>query len=157
MAAPSISIVNDSDIAVTGWDCGTVQANSDSAILTLKIWNNRGGSTAISDLKDVSITTLDVDGGSSSDVVSGKWVQVNAQYVDGSTSVWTAIGGTTLKYLRADNLVAADGFVIRGIANDGTFANSKSNYCTCRLKAHVPLNATPGTKTWKTRINGYYV
>jgi putative cofactor-binding repeat protein len=157
MAAPSITIVNDSDITVASWDCGTVQANSDSTILTILVWNNRGGSTALSDLKDVSITTLDIDGGSSSDVVAGKWVQANVPKVDGNNTTWTAIGGTTVKYLRADALAAADGNVIRGIANDGTFTNAKSNYCTCRLKAHVPLNATPGTKVWKTRINGYYV
>jgi putative cofactor-binding repeat protein len=157
MAAPSITIVNDSDITVASWDCGTVQANSDSTILTILVWNNRGGSTALSDLKDVSITTLDIDGGSSSDVVAGKWVQANVPGIDGNNTTWTAIGGTTVKYLRADALAAADGNVIRGIANDGTFTNSKSNYCTCRLKAHVPLNATPGTKVWKTRINGYYV
>jgi putative cofactor-binding repeat protein len=157
MAAPSITIVNDSDITVASWDCGTVQANSDSTILTILVWNNRGGSTALSDLKDVSITTLDIDGGSSSDVVAGKWVQANVPGIDGNNTTWTAIGGTTVKYLRADALAAADGNVIRGIANDGTFTNAKSNYCTCRLKAHVPLNATPGTKVWKTRINGYYV
>lgn len=157
MAAPNITIVNDSDITVASWDCGTVQANSDSAILTIRVWNNRGGSTALSDLKDASITTLDIDGGSSSDVVAGKWVQVNVPNLDGNTTTWTAVGGSTVKFIRADSLTSADGNVIRGTANDGTVVNSAANYATCRLKAHVPLNATPGTKTWKTRLNGYYV
>lgn len=157
MSAPSITIVNDSDVTVASWDCGTVQANSDSAILTILVWNNRGGSAALSDLKDASITTLDIDGGSSSDVVAGHWVQVNVPGIDGDMTTWTSIGGATVKYLRADSLTSADGNVIRGVANDGTVANGKANYCTCRLKAHVPLNATPGTKTWKTRLNGYYV
>ena len=157
MAAPSITIVNDADVTVASWDSGTVQANTDSAILKIHIWNNRGGSSALSDLKDASITTLDIDGGSSSDVVAGKWVQVNCACVDGSETVWQAVGGTTVKFIRADSLNASDGYVIRGTTNDGTFSNSKANYSTCRLKVHVPLNATPGTKTWKTRLNGYYV
>lgn len=157
MSAPIITIVNDADQTIANWDCGTVQANNDSAILTVRIWNNKAQTSAVSDLKDASITTLDIDGGVSSDVVSGKWVQINAPYVDGNETTWTQIGGSTLKYVRADGCNAADGYVIRGTANDGSATNAKVNYATCRLKVHVPLNATPGVKTWKTRLNGYYV
>lgn len=157
MPAPSITVVNDVDASISNWDCGTVQANFDGPILEIKIWNNRGGSNALSDLKDVSITTLDIDGGASTDVVAGKWVQVNVPEIDGDLTTWTAIGGTTTKQLRADGLLPADGAVIRGVANDGTYSNAKTNYCTLRLKVHVPLNAQPGGKTWKTRLNGYYV
>ena len=157
MSAPSIIVVNGSDATVASWDCGTVQANNDSGILDIVIWNNRGGGTALSDLKDVSITALDVDGGSSSDVVAGKWTQINVPTVDGDTSTWTQIGGATTNALRADGLASSVGSVIRGTANDGSLVGSKVNYCSARLKVHVPLNATPGTKTWKMRINGYYV
>lgn len=157
MSAPIITIVNDADMTIANWDCGTVQANNDSAILTVRIWNNKGQSSAVSDLKDASLTTLDIDGGVSSDVVSGKWVYVNAPQVDGNESTWTQVGGATLKYIRADGLNSSDGYTIRGTANDGNLTNSKANYATCRLKVHVPLNATPGVKTWKTRLNGYYV
>lgn len=157
MSAPSITVVTDADATVASWDAGTVQANNSSAVLSLVIWNNRGGTSALSDLKDASITTLDVDGGSSSDVVSGKWVQVNVPSIDGSTTVWSQIGGDTVKYLRADGLTSSDGSVIRGTANDGSITGSKVNYCKVNMKAVVPLNATPGTKNWKTRLNGYYV
>lgn len=157
MAAPSISVISDQDQTVANWDAGTVQANNDSAVLTILIWNNRGGSTALSDLKDCTITSLDTDGGSASDVVSGKWVNVNVKSIDGNTTTWTAVGGPTTKSLRADGVEAADGYIIKGTANDGNKNNSKVNYCTVRLKVHVPLNATPGTKNWKMRINGYYV
>ena len=157
MAAPSITIVNEFDTTIASWDCGTVQANTDSGILTMTIWNNRGGGTATSDLKDVSITALDVDGGSTTDVVAGKWTQVNVPAVDGNSTTWTAVGGSTTKMLRADGLASSDGSVIRGTVNDGSLASSKPNYVTCRLKVHVPLNAQPGTKDWKMRLNGYYV
>ena len=154
--APRITIVNDIGTTVASWNCGTVQAANYSNVLTILVWNNKGESTAVSDLKDASITTVDIDGGTSSDVVQGKWVQVNVPSMDGD-STWTAIGGSTVKYIRADGLGAAAGNVIRGTANDGSVLNSKTNYATCRLKVYVPINATPGTKMWKTRLNGYYV
>lgn len=157
MAAPSITIVNDSDQTVANWDAGTVQANNDSAVLTILIWNNRGGGSALSDLKECTITSLDIDGGASSDTVAGKWVQVNVPSIDGNQTTWTQIGGATTKNLRADGVQAADGFIIKGTTNDGSKANAKPNYCTARLKIHVPLNANPGTKSFKMRINGYYV
>ena len=156
MAAPSITIVNDSDATIANWDVGTVQANTDSNILKAIIWNNRGGGVALSDLRDVTITALDIDGGASTDVVAGKWTQVNVPNIDGNETTWTAIGGATTKSLRADGLSAADGPIIKGTANDGSLATSKVNYCTIRLKEHVPLNANPGTKNWKMRLNGYY-
>lgn len=159
MAAPSITIVNSSDATIANWDVGTVQANTDSNVLTAIIWNNRGGATALSDLKETNITALDVDGGSSSDVVAGKWTWINATHINGSmssSSGWQPVGGADAFSLRADGLSASDGYTISGAANDGTLVNSSTNYCTIHIKVHVPLNATPGTKNWKMRLNGYY-
>lgn len=155
MAAPIITIVNKAGTTIANWDCGTVQANNDSATLEILIWNNKGNSTAVSDLKDASLTTLDIDGGISSDVVQGKWVQVHVPSMD-NEGTWTQIGGSTLKYIRADGCNSSDGYVIKGGANDGS-SSATTNFSTCNLKVHVPLNATPGVKTWKTRLNGYYV
>ena len=157
MAAPSISIVNEQDQTIANWDAGTIQANNDSTVLTMRVWNNRGGGTAVSDLKECTVTSLDTDGGASSDVVSGRWIQVNVNSVDGNTTTWTQVGGTTTKSIRADGVPVSDGYIIKGTTNDGSTNNSKTNYCTIRVKIHVPLNATPGTKTCKLRINGYYV
>lgn len=158
MAAPIITILNNSEVTVASWDAGTVQADKDSSVLTLRIWNNKGNNTTpVSDLKDCSITTLDTDGGTSSDVVAQKWVRINVPEVDGNSTTWTAIGGGDVKYIRADGISSTAGYVIQGTTNDGTLTNSKPNYCTVSLKVHVPLNATPGTKVWKTRLNGYYV
>lgn len=156
-SAPIITVVTDTDQTVANWDIGTIQSNNDSSVLTILIWNNRGGATATSDLKDCSITSLDVDGGSSSDVVSGKWVNVNIQSIDGNTTTWTQVGGSVVKALRADGVTASDGNMIKGTTNDGNKTTSKVNYCTARLKLHVPLNAVSGARSWKMRINGYYV
>lgn len=157
MAAPSITIVNESDQTASNWDAGTIQANTDSAVLALRIWNNKGGNTAVSDLKECNVTILDMDGGSSSNPVAGKWLQINVPRVDGNTTVWTAIGGTTTKSIRADGLGASDGYTIRGTTNDGSVSNGTPNYCTIRLKIHVPLNAVAQSYSCKMRINGYYV
>jgi hypothetical protein len=75
------------------------------------------------------------------------------------STVWTAVGGTTTKMIRADGLNSADGNVIKGTTNDGVAATaaSKANYATVNLKVSVPINATPNTYNFKTRINGYYV
>ena len=160
MASPSISVVNAStDTSVANVDFGTVQANNDSVVVPVRIWNNRGGAAALSDFRDVSITSLDVDGGASSDIVAGKWVRINCPTVDGNASTWTQVGGSTVKFLRAVGVAAADGNIIKGTVNDG-IANtigSKVNYTEINIKVHVPLNAVPGSKAWKMRLTGYYV
>lgn len=158
MAAPSITVVNTSDRTVVNWDAGICQANNDSGVLTILVWNNRGGGEALSDLNDCNITSLDVDGGSTSDVVAGKWVRVNCPVVDGNSTTWTQVGGDTVKYFRADGITASEN-VLSGAINDGnkSTAASKKNYSTLNLKVHVPLNATPGMKSYKMRINGYYI
>jgi hypothetical protein len=156
MAAPSLTVVDSTDKTVTIWDAGVVMANNDSNVLSITLWNNRGGSTNLSDLKEANITTLDPDGGALTDVVANKWVRVNTPALDGSTSVWTPVGGNVVKMLRADGCTAADGYVIKGTANDGTLANAKPNYVTINLKHHVPAGATTGIRDFKTRINGYY-
>ena len=80
MAAPSITVVNAStNTTQTNWSVGVVKANNDSSVLQILIWNNRGGSTDLADLRDASITSLDTDGGAASDPVANKWLKVNAR------------------------------------------------------------------------------
>lgn len=156
MAAPSLTVVDTSDRTVTSWDNGVVQANQESNILEVIIWNNRGGETSIADLKDANITALDIDGRAITEVVLGRWTKVNVPILDNSENVWTPIGGTTAKMIRADGLTDNDGFTIKGLANDGTLNNSKENYCRVRLKTQVPAGISAGVRDWKIRINGYF-
>ena len=149
MAAPSLTVVDNSDRAV-------VQANQEGNELSLTIWNNRGGSVALSDLKEANITALDTDGRMVTEVVVDKWTRVNVPSIDGGTNIWTPVGGNTVKMLRADGLSASDGFTIRGTANDGTLVNAGANYCSVNLKVRVPAGVSAGVRDWKIRINGYY-
>lgn len=155
MTAPQLTVVNsNTDTAVTTWDCGVVQANSTSNQLEILIWNNRSGTTAVADLKDANITTL-ANNTAGQEVVDGKWVKVNAPSMDG---VWTAVGGTSGKMIRADGLSASNGNVIKGTANDGNknTTASKQNYCTVKIKTVVPANTTAGVRDFIIRINGYW-
>lgn len=156
MPAPSLTVVDSSDHTVTQWDNGVVQANNESAVLELIVWNNRGGSVALSDLKEANITALDVDGRAVTEVVTNKWTRVNVPSIDGSDNIWTPVGGSIAKSLKADGVGTTEGFVIKGEANDGTLANSKNNYCTVRLKTKVPAGVDAGIRDWKMRIQGYF-
>lgn len=157
MAAPSITVVNSKDETINTWDAGVIQANNESAVLQIYVWNNRNGSTALSDLQSANITALDIDGGSNSDVVAGKWVKVNVPSVDGNKTTWTPVGGSDTKDLKGTNVTS--GNTIKGSTNNGSKddPDAKGNYCEVNLKVVVPVNATPGTKSFKMRINGYYV
>ena len=159
MAAPSITVVNAAtNTTIPNWSVGVVKANQSSTVLSIQIWNNRGGSTDLADLRDASITSLDIDGGNSSDPVANKWLHVNVPEMDGASS-WTAVGGTSTKFIRGDTVTATEGNIIKGTANDGNASTtaSKVNYTTVNLRVDVPVNATPNTYNFKTRINGYYV
>ena len=159
MAAPSITVVNAAtNTTIPNWSVGVVKANNSSTVLSIQIWNNRGGSTDLADLRDASITSLDIDGGNSSDPVANKWLHVNVPEMDGASS-WTPVGGTSTKFIRGDSVTATEGNIIKGTANDGNASTtaSKVNYTTVNLRVDVPVNATPNTYNFKTRINGYYV
>ena len=54
---------------------------------------------------------------------------------------------------KKDSAVAAI-LIVNTIANT---IGSKVNYTEINIKVHVPLNAVPGTKSWKMRLTGYYV
>lgn len=157
MAAPNLTVVDTSDRPITSWDNGVVQANSESPILTILVWNNRGNDSSVADLKDANITVLDIDGRAISEVVQGKWVRVNVPAIDNSENVWTPIGGVTAKMIRADGLSEEDGYTIKGTANDGSTLNSKENYCTIKLKTKVPAGASAGVKDFRIRCQGFYV
>ena len=152
MAAPSITITDASNRTITNWDAGEVQSSKQSAVLTCKIWNNRGGNTSLSDLRDVSITVLDMDNKATSDVVTDHWLGVKCLGEDD----FTRVGGTVVKQFRADGLTVTDGYVIQGSANNGVEVDSQANVATVDLSFFVPENVTAGTRDVKIRIMGIY-
>lgn len=151
---PIIRIYDESHTnIISSWNAGTVRAQEPSAALNINIWNNKGGDTSVSDLKECTLGVYDADGGSTGDVSTGKWVQVNIPSVDGDGTTWTAIGANTTKKIRA-NGIATD-YTISGVANNGT-ATATTNYCSMKLRINAPINSEPGNKEFRVRLTGYY-
>ena len=156
MAGPNIAIYDSNNTStVSTWNVGTVQAQTPSAELVVNIWNNKGGQSAVSDLKDCTVTVLDSNGSTyTEDVAREKWVQVNVQSIDGNDTTWTAIGGETTHGIRANSGQTEN--TISGAVNNGQAASSGPNVCTAKFRINTPINATPGSKSFKIRLTGYY-
>jgi hypothetical protein len=163
MAAPVITLYDSANTAVvSSWPVGTVKAGNPSSVLELLVWNNKGGASAVSDLKEATVACKDGNGENTGEVPVGLWMNtlVNstaALDTDGTTKIYSAIGGDTTRPLRGEGVSAATGDVISGAVNDGTTANSTTNYCNCKFKVVIPINATAGTFAFKLRFQGYYV
>lgn len=166
MAAPQVSWYSvDNTTQVNRWDIGTVDAGDLSAEFAVLIWNNRGGQTALSDMTNCTITTKDSGGGNGGDaqnitnqLVFGKWIETQVTSAGESGTTWTAIGGTATKAIKAQGAGAASG-IIKGGVNDGNHAteNTKNNYCSLKLRANVPPEATAGLINFLTRVSYQYV
>ena len=153
---PLIGIFDETNTAIQAtWNVGIVKAQAPSAELTINIWNNKTGTVDVSDLRDPMLAVLDSNGlTANTPVPQDKWVQVNVESVDGNTTTWTPIGGTTTKLLRANDGVTED--VIKGTINNGDPLLYPQNVCTAKLRIVAPLNSIPGNFTFKIRLTGYY-
>ena len=162
MATPIITLLgSDQATAVSEWHVGTVKAGNDSAVLEVNVWNNKGGSAAVSDLIESTVAVKDGNGDDTGAVPAGLWVQTlidtTADVDANSTKQYSKIGGQTTRPLRGNGILASAGDVISGAINDGTAANSGNNYCNCKFKVNVPQNSVSGTQQFKIRFQGYYV
>jgi hypothetical protein len=164
MPAPLVSWYDfNNTLEQTNWAIGTVDAGSESAVFRALIWNNRGGGSPLSDMVNCAITTKDTSGGNTTEVVTGKWIQV--QVNSAGEGVFMAIGGTEGVALPGgltghEHPIKAQGGPngeISGAANDGTKVNSALNFADVSLKAAVPLTASAGSTNFLVRIAYQYV
>lgn len=154
MAAPIISWYKADNVTqVTTWDLGVVDAGTVSTDSTFLIWNNRGGSGAVSDMTNCTITTKDSGGGNTGELLLNKWIE--AKLLGDST--YTAVGGATTKAIKGGN--SAPTGTISGAANDANTATTatQSCYATVILHANVPPTATAGNVDFLTRIAYQYI
>lgn len=150
MPAPTVSWYNvDNTAQETSWQIGTVDAGSPSQYKTFLIWNNRGGSSALSDMTGCTITTKDISGGDTGELVTGKWVRVRVDSM--SETSFTEIGGTTTKAIKAGGSAPAG--TIKGTNNDGTKANSAANFAQVTVYAQPSVTATAGNVDFLLRIS----
>ncbi|SEF95124.1 hypothetical protein [Paenibacillus sp. UNC499MF] len=131
------------------WDIGPVDAGTASTEKTFYIWNNRGGTAAVSDMGGCTITTKDSAGGNTGELVLNKWIEMKCDSMNETT--FSPIGGAAIRVIQAGGGAGAG--IIKGTANDGTVANSVPNFAKITVRANVPANATAGNYAFLTRIN----
>ncbi len=131
----------------TEWPIGVVDAGSLSQPTTFLIWNNKGLGTDLSDMTNCTITTKDVLGSNTGEVVMNKWIEARVDSL--SETTFTPVGGTTTKVVQAGG--AAGAGRIKGTANDGSLG-AEVNYAKVTLRANIPSTATAGNFTFLTRI-----
>lgn len=154
MAAPIVSwYTADNSSQVTQWDIGTVDAGSISNTFTVLIWNNRGNSTAVSDMTNCSITTKDNAGGNTGELVTNTWIEVKVDSL--SETSFSAIGGTVTHDLRAQ-AANSPAKTIKGTSNTGQLTD-EANFAKLTLRANVPPTATAGLVNFLTRVSYQYV
>lgn len=57
-------------------DFDTVDAGTFSREFSILVWNNRGQSSAVSDMTQCTVTTHDQNGGNTGELVTGRWIEV---------------------------------------------------------------------------------
>lgn len=175
--------VRDNSAEWSRWDIGVVDASTTSKDFGFLIWNNRGGSTDVPDMEDVTITTKDELGGESSDLVTGTWIRVrndtmqetdftpvgyddvNSEVVkhpiktDKSTTYTYAGTETPVTSTPGDvNHTSVNGETcILGVGNDGSKENAAGNFVELTMHAYVPGNASAGLVNFLTRVSYKYV
>jgi hypothetical protein len=157
MPAPIVSFYDENGAnPITKWNIGEVDAGSDTEHLKFTIWNNKAGSSNVSNMKNVRITTVNENGGESGGqgdvVVNQNWVKVIINNKNADAPV--AIGGSAqqAKVFAAGVDPDTDGYIISGEANDGTKANSPKNYALAEAFVSVPANADEGQKPFIIRV-----
>ncbi|MGG4144845.1 hypothetical protein ABEW34_17150 [Paenibacillus algorifonticola] len=135
----------------TEWQIGVVDAGSVSEVTTFLIWNNKGGSGILSDMTNCTITTKDVLGSNTGEVVTNKWIEARVDSLNESN--FTPIGGTFTKAIQGAGTAGAG--IIKGTANDGSIG-AMTNFAKVSLHANVPATATAGNFTFLTRVAYQY-
>lgn len=160
----------------TTWSVGTVDADSTSAEKEFWIFNNKGGSEAVSDMTNVFITTKDtngLDGGPVANVADSANNQAYVQVSIFDGSIWSAfetIGGSS----NVKDVLNAAGWIdaengdtkanrLSGMVNptdptDVNYddANTKKKMAKVRLRLVVKEGAAAGPMAWKTRCSYQY-
>lgn len=154
MAAPNVFwYTADNNTQVTQWDIGTVDAGSISTPKDILVWNNRGGTTALSDMTATTITTKDNAGGNTGELVVNTWIE--CKVISKNEASYFPMGGTVTRDLKAQDAAVANG-IIKGSANDGSIS-ATANFCRISLRANVLPTATAGLVSFLTRISYQYV
>jgi len=105
MAAPVVSFYDENDVELNDANpnnLGIINAGTASAEKTIKIVNNKEGTEPVSEMENVTITTVTKNGLNSGDgvtngqeAVEGKWMNIKS--ITDKDSSYTPVGGVTVK------------------------------------------------------------
>ncbi len=127
-------------------DAGTTSRNS-----VFLIWNNRGDKEKdATDAETCTLTTKDMAGGGSGELVTQKWIWARVDTMGGSGSVFSEIGDTVTVPVKAGGDAPAG--TIKGTKNDGTKENSARNFAQVTLHAKPLITATAGNVNFLLRL-----
>mgnify|MGYP006946475944 CR=1 FL=1 len=140
------------------WNTGTIIAGETTAQKKIIVWNNKGGSTGVSSMKDCELGVVGQNGEIvGSKIAEGKWVQI--EHPIGTTPF--RIGGdfvnnTWVPVRKPIGATNTSSQMIEGNANDGTMetAGNERNYAKFIARMVPPDTATPGPHQAKLRL--YY-
>lgn len=171
---PIIKIYNENNTAIQStWNAGELDVSSsdsyESDVLVINIWNNKGGSTNVSNLIGCNITTKDINGEHNEQLVTEQWVKVcvdsTASTDESGSKKFSPVGydESIGKSIVCD--VAYQGATgtdktnctLKGVANTGVASASKTNYSKVSLKIIPGVNAIAAVHHFKTRFTGYYI
>lgn len=153
------------------WNAGTVDADSYSAVKELWVFNNKGGSEAVSDMTNVFVTTKDSNGLDGGPVADKSQAVVEVSMWDGASGTWKPwkeIYGSSVTedVLNAAGWVADGDTIANRISgmvnptdpNDTNYSdpNTLKKHAKMKLRLHVFENATAGPMAWKTRVSYQY-
>lgn len=151
MASPNITMTDINSAALPSLQFGNVDANSTSDVQTVYIWNNQGGSQALSDATSTTITTktrLGLDIGDT--IANGQEVVTNLYLQKKCTSLsegsFTPTGGPTTASIGSS--VGGTGVISGSINGDNAIV---------ALRIAAPSNVTQGPVQFIIRVNYFYI
>lgn len=153
---PNVSFFNratNEDLTQTGWDVGVVKADSESDVLELRVWNNKGGTELASTMQECELYILDENEVKLQPIVTEGWLK--GKCVSLGDTDFKTINDTEVLNIGSANSNTQD-FEIFGDPNDGTEENT-ANYADVDLKFSVPFGATHGDKHFFIAVKYFFV
>ena len=172
-ATHAVTVADIASVATaSSWPIGTVDADgTDKAITTFLIWNNKGGSSAASDMEDCTLTVVDAakgntGAGNCTELLGGgsdptRWI--HARCDSAATIAFTQVGSFAPATIESGAIAikanSVGSNIIKGDVNDGNFATvaSADNFSINTLKVNVPVSASAGAVSGYIRVAYRYV
>lgn len=162
MATPIEPVVNlfnkDTNVEIDNTtniiDFGEVKAGDKSPVITLQLWNNKGGDQIASTMRDTELFILDKNEAKTEPIVTDGWLHVKCN--SGGDVAFSRLNDVNTKKLTAAGLTEGE---IEGIINDGVDANSTTNFAEFEVYAQIidnVLSATHGEKPFYLAVRYYF-